>query len=102
MNVFDSIMTGLNEAVKHEKGIIKAKRVKCTVNPIPEFSASDIKNVRNKMNMTQVTFAAVMGVSAKAVEAWESGKNVPSGSARRMLGMLKTDPNLPEKYNIIE
>ena len=60
------------------------------------------KNVRNKMNMTQVTFAAVMGVSTKAVEAWESGRNVPSGSARRMLGMLKTDPNLPEKYNIIE
>lgn len=101
MNVFDSIMTGLNEAVKYEKGLIKAKKVKCIVNPIPEFSASEIKSVRNKMNMTQAAFAAVMGVSAKTVEAWESGRNSPAGSARRMLGMLKADPDLPEKYNII-
>lgn len=51
--------------------------------------------------MTQSTFAAVMGVSNKTVEAWEKGTNSPAGTARRMLGMLKIDSTIPEKYNII-
>ena len=51
--------------------------------------------------MTQSTFAALMGVSNKTVEAWEKGTNTPAGTARRMIGMLKADSSIPEKYNII-
>ena len=102
MSIFDSIMTGLNEAVEYEKGSINAKKIKCTVNPAPDYNASAIKNVRNKLNMTQTTFAAVIGVSVKTVEAWESGKNTPIGTARRMLSMLEADPDIPSKYNIIK
>ena len=102
MSIFDSIMTGLNEAVEYEKGSINAKKIKCTVNPAPDYNASEIKNVRIKLNMTQTTFAAVIGVSVKTVEAWESGKNTPIGTARRMLSMLEADPDIPSKYNIIK
>jgi putative transcriptional regulator len=101
MDVYKSIITGLNEAVEYEKGTIKARRAKCTVNPAPDFSAQEIKSVRNTLQMTQATFAAVMGVSIKTVEAWEVGTNRPIGTARRMLGMLKADPQLPAKYNIV-
>ena len=33
MNVYESIMTGLTEAVGYEKGVVKARKTKCTVNP---------------------------------------------------------------------
>ena len=101
MNVYESIMTGLNEAIRYEQGTGKAKKAKCTVNPAPDFNAQEIKSVRNTLQMTQATFAAVMGVSTKTVEAWEAGTNTPIGTARRMLSMLKADPALPTKYNII-
>ena len=101
MNVYNSIMTGLNEAVGYEKGTVKARKAKCTVNPVPDFNAQEIKSVRNTLQMTQATFAAVMGVSTKTVEAWEAGTNTPIGTARRMLSMLKADPALPTKYNIV-
>ena len=51
--------------------------------------------------MTQVLFAGLMGVSPKTVEAWEAGRNMPDGPARRILSMLKTDPGLPQRFNII-
>ena len=51
--------------------------------------------------MTQVLFAGFMGVSPKTVEAWEAGRNMPDGPARRILAMLKVDPALPQKLNII-
>ena len=101
MDVYKSIITGLNEAVGYEKGTVKARKAKCTVNPAPDFNAQEIKSVRNTLQMTQATFAAVMGVSTKTVEAWEVGTNTPIGTARRMLSLLKADPALPTKYNIV-
>ena len=101
MDVYKSIITGLEEAASYEKGRIKARTVKCTVNPAPEFNAQEIKSVRNSLQMTQATFAAVMGVSIKTVEAWEAGRNVPIGTARRMLSLLQADPALLKRYNIV-
>jgi putative transcriptional regulator len=75
--------------------------MKCTVNPVPDFDSNEIKNVRNSLNMTQNTFAAVMGVSVKTVEAWEKGTNKPIGTARRMLSLLQQDDTLPLRFNII-
>ena len=101
MNVYDSVMKGLNEAVEFEAGKGKARVEKCTVRPVPNFSAEEIKGVRTSLQMTQSTFAAVMGVSKKTVEAWEAGTNVPIGTARRMLALLQADNTLPTKYDII-
>ena len=44
MDVYKSIMTGLNEAVEYEKGTVKARKAKCTVNPVPDFNAQEIKH----------------------------------------------------------
>lgn len=101
MSVYESIMTGLNEAVEYEKGKGTARVMKCTVAPIPDFTAEEIKSLRHTLNMTQSTFAALMGVSPKTVEAWEAGTNVPLGTARRMLGLLQSDNSIPVKYNIV-
>ena len=101
MKAFDSIMKGLNEAVEYENGEKTARSERVTIIPPPNVSASEIKAIRQSLNMTQSTFAALMGVSNKTVEAWEKGTNTPAGAARRMIGMLKVDRSIPEKYNII-
>ncbi len=45
MNVFESIITGLNEAVEYEKGNLPAKKTTITIEPLPEMTADDIKNI---------------------------------------------------------
>ena len=42
-----------------------------------------------------------MGVSVKTVEAWESGRNQPIGSACRLLYLTKADPAFPQKAGIV-
>ena len=102
MNVYESIMQGLNEAIAYENGEHGAARSsRITIAPLPEVSAEEIKSLRKSLNMTQSTFAAVMGVSNKTIEAWEKGTNTPAGTARRMIGLLISDHTIPEKYNII-
>lgn len=102
MSVYDSIIQGLKEAVDYENGKSEAKSVKCTVNPVPDFSPKQIKEARLSLGMTQVTFSAVMGVSTKTVEAWESGTNKPIGSARRLLSLLTEDPAVLSRCEIIK
>ena len=101
MKVYDGIIKGLNEAVAYKEGKIKARTKIMSIEPVPEFEANEIKSIRNELGMTQVLFAGFMGVSTKTVEAWEAGRNMPDGPARRILAMIKMDPGLPQRLNIV-
>ena len=101
MSVYEVIMNGLQEAIDYNKGKIEARSNVLSIDPVPKFEADDIKSIRTGLGMTQYIFAGAMGVSQKTVEAWEAGRNVPNGPASRMLSMLKSDPDLLEKYHIV-
>ncbi len=101
-SVYESIMTGLQEAVDDAKG--KGKRLQrrmVTVIPVKEYCAEDVKRIRHSVGMSQRTFAKYMGVSDKTVEAWESGQNRPSGTASRLLHMMEMDENLVKKFPFV-
>lgn len=101
MSVFDKIKVGLEEAVAFEQGTLDARTHKMTVRPVDHYDAAEIKAIRVNAGMTQVVFAKFMGVSAKTVEAWESGRNQPIGSACRLLHLIKADPAFPQKSGIV-
>jgi putative transcriptional regulator len=102
-NVFNSIMTGLNEALEDaqsEKPILK--RHKVIVEPVKVYDASEVKKIRNSTGMSQKTFASYIGVSDKTVEAWEAGTNHPSGAASRLLSMMEMDKDLIIKFPFVK
>lgn len=101
MALFDDIKTGLNQAIEYEKGNLKAPAKTLSITPVEEFTASEIKEIRKNAGLTQVVFAKYLGVSLKTVEAWECGRNQPSGAACRMLAITKKDPLFPKKSGII-
>lgn len=102
MSIYKSTAKGLKEAIDYEKGTVKARSAKIRVEPLVSFNKAEIKAIRNNLKMTQVVFAKFLGVSPKTVEAWEGGRNMPDGPARRILSMLKQDPDIPVKYKFIE
>ena len=79
---------------------MKRKTRKQTIHviPIESFDSNDIKSIRIKHHLTQTVLAEILGVSARTVEAWELGINVPSGPARRMLSLIKDDESFIERY----
>ncbi|WP_342528189.1 helix-turn-helix domain-containing protein [Chryseomicrobium sp. FSL W7-1435] len=91
-SLFESLKTSLNEAIDHADGKHNARTRKITIKPLPTFSPQDIKEIRKKVEMTQLLFAQTLGVSKKTVEAWEAGTNVPNGSAMRLLQLLEEQP----------
>ena len=101
MSVFEDIKTGLMEAIEYEKGNLKANTRTLSVIPIEEFTPSETKDIRKSVGMTQVLFAKYLGVSLKTVEAWEAGRNQPSGTACRLLAITKKDPMFPKSSGIV-
>lgn len=101
-NVYDSIITGLNEAIQDaasDKPILK--RHKLTVEPVKVYGADEVKRIRKTTGFSQKSFASYLGVSYKTVEAWEAGTNHPSGAASRILSMMEMDDNLIFRFPFV-
>ena len=87
---YDDLMESLDEAIAIEKGSVKAaKRTKYSFEPVTQFAPASIRKIRTDSGMTQAVFAAFMGVSNKTVEAWEKGRNHPTGPACRLISILQ-------------
>ena len=102
MEAYKSIVKGLNEAIDYENGKLTEVKVdRVHVSQIPSFRGDRIKMIRQKQKMTQQFFSGLLGVSTKTLESWESGRNIPSGPAQRMLELMDKDDRILEKYSIV-
>lgn len=101
-NVYNSIVTGLNEAIEDANSNQPIlKRHKVIVEPVKVYEADEVKKIRNSTGMSQKTFASYVGVSDKTVEAWEAGTNHPSGAASRILNMMEIDKDLIKRFPFV-
>ena len=86
---FDLLSGALDEAIQDTKLNHLPRHARTLqVEPLASYSSSEIKEIRHQIGLTQSLFAQYFGVSLKTVEAWESGRNTPSGPSRRLLGLL--------------
>lgn len=74
------------------------KNLKGRVLSIPDTDWIDgafAKSLRVEyFHMSQNAFSEALGVSKKTVEAWESGRNQPEPSTRKLLYLLREKPEL--------
>ena len=99
-NLFDDLKLGLEEAIAYEKGSGPAKIAQYEIIPVKEYSNEEIRTLRMNAGMTQVIFAAFMGVSKKTVEAWERGRIHPSGTAFRLMEILDKNMNYFQQHTV--
>lgn len=88
------LLKGLKQAVAYEQNKISLRSTTAEIpQPPPEFSKSQVKDVReNILKVSQPIFAKILGVSDGTVKAWEQGANKPQGSSARLIQMAKHDP----------
>ncbi len=55
---------------------------------VRELSAKDIKKIRQKINVSQGVFAALLNVTSSTVHKWEQGSTRPQTSALRLLEII--------------
>ncbi len=85
-----------------KKGVIaKSNKYIKAVTP-KEMTKKEIKALREDLSLSLSVFASVFNVSSKTVEAWESGTNVPSGSALRLMRMVEKNPDILFETGVLE
>ena len=95
-DMFDSVMKSFDETIE----AAKSGRIKETIfiQPVKQYDAKSVRNLRLELGMTQTVFAGVFGVSKKTVEAWESGRNTPNGPSSRMMDLLSDDHSVADHF----
>jgi putative transcriptional regulator len=52
----------------------------------------DVKAIRNRLNLSQFAFAALLGVSKRTLQDWEQGRRKPRGPACSLLRIVDQHP----------
>ena len=58
-----------------------------------EYTAAQVRRVRDLLNVSQAIFARLIGASEGLVKAWEQGGREPSRMARRLLDDMRAQPD---------
>ena len=79
----------LAESIKQAGEIKKGSR-----NPsrMFQYDTPDIKDIRKKLQVSQVEFALMIGVSTSTLQNWEQGRREPEGPAKALLRIAEKDP----------
>lgn len=93
VDFFSGIMDGLQEALAYSKGKASAE----TFARKRSLPSINVNNLRKTLGMTQKSFASVLGVSCRTVEAWEAGKTTPAPTAKKLMYLIQEDPALIQK-----
>jgi putative transcriptional regulator len=69
--------------------------------PVPAVSVSNetapplpaVRDLRRRAQLTQLEFAARLGVPVETIRNWEQGKRAPRGPARALLAVIAHSPD---------
>ncbi len=87
--MFNLLREGLNDVIEHQAGKkkLRSRTVKIP-EPAMQYSAEDVKRIRETLHYPQSLFAKFLNVSIKTVQSWESGRRVPNHAALRLLEII--------------
>jgi DNA-binding transcriptional regulator YiaG len=62
--------------------------------PVKSIKPKDIVRIRQKLNVSQPVFGALLNVPLSTARSWEQGKRKPSGAALRLLDIARHQPSI--------
>ncbi|MBI4962594.1 MAG: helix-turn-helix domain-containing protein [Desulfomonile tiedjei] len=87
-------MEGVKQGAEYLKGLRKPSRIDKVAVRIP-----DVRNIREKLKVTQAEFAEMLGISVRTLQNWEQKRRVPDGPARILIELAATYPNHVRKVS---
>ena len=90
-----SILNGLTDALKFAEGktddakVYNDEMIKAAQRAQEDIN---VRELRERLDLTQAQFAETFGVSCETLRNWEQGKRKPEGPAKVLLNVIAHDP----------
>jgi putative transcriptional regulator len=62
--------------------------------PVKPIRPKEIAGIRQRLNVSQPVFAALLNVPLTTARSWEQGRRTPSGAALRLLYLARQCPKI--------
>lgn len=75
----------------HKSGVIDIRRLReyeALCAPVRKFTGDDVRELRNRIQVSQSVLAQLINISAATVRAWEAGQKKPGGPSCKLLDIL--------------
>jgi putative transcriptional regulator len=79
--------------VKEAGAILRGEAKPHRVTRSADLIATDIRALRAHFDLSQVKFAALLGISVDTLQNWEQGRRQPDGPARVLLKVAAKHPD---------
>ena len=84
-DMFNELLESVKQAGQIRKGLAQPSRSMVIEEP-------DVVKIRQKYNMNQQEFAALLGISIGTLRNWEQGRRKPQGPAKVLLKIAEKRP----------
>lgn len=88
MRISQSALDGLGEVVDMLSGADRSAKHRVSF----ESKKIDVRDIRQRMKMTQKEFAVSFAIPLKTLQNWEQGVSEPDGPSRTLLIVIDSDP----------
>ena len=90
-----NIMASIHETAEdlYEAGLMEKRTMRefdsLCLTPISPLKPEEIRDIRERENVSQVVFATYLNVSKNIVSQWERGEKRPSGASLKLLSLVE-------------
>jgi len=84
--LFNELVESIQDAGQIKKGLAEPSRSF-------KYSSMDVKNIREKLSVSQAELALLIGVSKRTIQNWEQGRREPVGPAKALLKIVSYNPS---------
>lgn len=88
-NMSDELFEELMESVREGGAILRGEKEASRMFVV---ETPDVKEIRERYELSQTEFAALLGISVKTLQNWEQGRRNPRGAARVLLQVAAKHP----------
>jgi putative transcriptional regulator len=92
-NIFGELMDGVGEMRAHREGRLTLRSHRVESKPLPALTADEVRQIRERLDMSREVFARTIHVNTRTLEGWEQGRGVSKDTAVALLLLVREYPD---------
>jgi putative transcriptional regulator len=95
--LFDHLMEGLQSLAEQREGKRTLRTHVVKMKPAPRVTGTEVKRLRERMNLSLSLFAHTLRTNVRTLENWEQGRAKPNAQAALLIKLVARYPDTVER-----